>query len=775
MFLWEQSIGNNSIHKTNQKPLTFAILILLIISSAFPFIQYSINYQTPNKTSNHISLNQPDYFSGFIENKGQFSNSHIFYYYQNENFLIGFSKSEVIIGHNLQTKSEVKSQTAQFMYFSIKFSNSYVVKPTAQQEISHNSNYFIGNNSYTNVPTWNEIWYNNIYPNIDLRYYIKDQHLKYDFIVHPGANPNEISIKASTNIVLAIHSTIVNFLSKSNNNNILLSDSGLKTYQKDGNVVTSEFIKKDNQNNEYGFEVNGYDTSADLIIDPSFLNFSVLIGASIYTTPNDIVVDQLGNIYVIGTTSGLTFPTNITFNSYSQKESLNELIFVLKLNPSGNKILFTALIGGTDRNQANSIGVDEYGNIYLTGWTDTADFPFMNAFDSLKIWSFWQAFVLKLDSSGTKLLYSTLLGGNGTSVGESLAIDKLGNCYITGYTTASNFPLINAYNSTPVGNISGDILLSENNIFLIKFSPNGVPIYSTYLGAGHGLGIALDKDNNIYLTGDTNSWFPHTNEYGTNLTKKYFNGFLAKFNVNGSKLLFGTVYGGYKSDSATDIAVSPDGFSYITGWTDSADFPFLNWNNTNDWNGPDNENGFVMKFSQNGSLIFSNFIAGDGSKISIDSKGNSYVTGFTSSSNFPAVNPFHNSFKSIVSTTDVFYLILNSTGNDLILSMDTGQWGGFGEALAVDNSDNSYIAEQSSLDYPFYSSCTIRYGFNTTQLEILKFNPYYKGLPLVNNTCIPFPALKNNLINSVITIITVFILTGVIVFTYSYVKKKRIK
>ena len=182
-----------------------------------------------------------------------------------------------------------------------------------------------------------------------------------------------------------------------------------------------------------------------------------------------------------------------------------------------------------------------------------------------------------------------------------------------------------------------------------------------------------------------------------------------------------------------------------------------------------------MKFSQNGSLIFSNFIAGDGSKISIDSKGNSYVTGFTSSSNFPAVNPFHNSFKSIVSTTDVFYLILNSTGNDLILSMDTGQWGGFGEALAVDNSDNSYIAEQSSLDYPYYSSCTIRYGFNTTQLEILKFNPYYKGLPLVNNTCIPFPALKNNLINSVITIITVFILTGVIVFTYSYVKKMRIK
>jgi len=246
-----------------------------------------------------------------------------------------------------------------------------------------------------------------------------------------------------------------------------------------------------------------------------------------------------------------------------QPDSLNDHeAFVSKLNPNGAALVYSTYLGGSGDDAGRGIAVDSAGNAYVTGQTASSTFPLVAAFQSsLKGTS--DAFVTKFNVSGDTLIYSTYLGGDGFEIANSVATDG-SNAYVTGSTGSSNFPLANAFQTSLADPFFGA------DAFATKFSSNGMLAYSTYLGGNGrdtGYGIAADSLGNAYITGVTDSSnFPTANP----IQPVNLGGFVTKLNNLGSGLVYSTYLG-----IARDIAVDSGGNAYVTGFTDSADFPLV--------------------------------------------------------------------------------------------------------------------------------------------------------------------------------------------------------
>jgi Beta-propeller repeat len=353
---------------------------------------------------------------------------------------------------------------------------------------------------------------------------------------------------------------------------------------------------------------------------------------------------------------------------------------------------YVSYLGGTTYDYGKGIAVDSTGNIYITGYTDSANFPTtLGAYQTTKAGGA-DAFVAKFSSSGS-LVYSTYLGGSGDKdYGNGIVVDSTGNIYITGYTNSANFPItLGAYQTTKAGS-AGTI-----NAFVAKFSSGGNLVYSTYLGGSGGVdygnAIAVSDTGNIYITGRTNSAdFPTTPSAYQTTYASGNDAYLAEFNSTGN-LVYSTYLGGSGSnDYGNAIAVDGTGNIYITGTTNSANFPTTPgvYQTTISGTG----DAFVSKFSSSGSLVYSTYLGGSGADpgygIAVDSTGNIYVTGMTSSTNYPGTaggyQPTHAG-----GTYDVFVAKFNS-GWNLVYSTYLGGTGNdFGYGIAVDSTGNIYI------------------------------------------------------------------------------------
>ena len=303
---------------------------------------------------------------------------------------------------------------------------------------------------------------------------------------------------------------------------------------------------------------------------------------------------------------------------------------------------FSTYFGGTGWDQGQSIAVDSANNSYITGWTaSNSAFPLKNAYQTTFGKGGTDAFVAKFDPTGN-LVFSTYLGGNGNDKGYAIAVDSVGNSYVTGITNSNDFPLKNAYNKTYGGAFSS----LGGDVFVAKFDPAGALVFSTYLGGSgddYGVGIAVDSANNSYITGHTDSsTFPMKNAYN----KTYGGGidaFVAKFNATGS-LVFSTFLGGSNSDFGTSIAVDNAGNSYVVGGTVYGNYPMMNaYQPTYGGAGPYNQgDAFIAKFNATGNgLVFSTYLGGSGDDvgcgIAVDSDGNSKINGYTASGKFPRI------------------------------------------------------------------------------------------------------------------------------------------
>jgi hypothetical protein len=423
---------------------------------------------------------------------------------------------------------------------------------------------------------------------------------------------------------------------------------------------------------------------------PSSLGFSTFLGGSSSDSGTRVAIDASGNIFLAGETQSADFP--VTPGAFDTSYHGNQDGFVAKFNPSG-ALLWATYLGGSGEEGIRDIAVDTADNVYVTGYTRSHDFPTTaNAFQPIYASGGADAFVAKLNPSGTALLYSTFLGHDDEANG--IALDAAGNAYVTGLTASADFPTVNALQARP--------LFNGNNPFVAKLNATGSAlIYSTYLGGsnqgGSGYGIAVDAAGNAYVAGSDNATdFPTTP--GAFQTTNHGGGdaFVSKLNPSGSALVYSTYVGGSGDDAAHAIAVDGSGNAYVTGLSRSADFPTVNPFQTTNRGGPSNEDAFVFKLNSSGSaLVYSTYLGGSGDdeteSIAVDGTGNAYVAGQTQSPDFPTANALQPTYGG--GSYDGFVTKLNPSGTGLVYSTFLG--GSSYDAvfgIALDPFGNAYVS-----------------------------------------------------------------------------------
>ena len=365
--------------------------------------------------------------------------------------------------------------------------------------------------------------------------------------------------------------------------------------------------------------------------------------------------------------------------------------FVAKLNANGSGLVYCTYLGGSGDDRAFALAVDSSGDAYVAGYTNSYNFPLRNPIQS-SLGGARNAFVAKLGPAGNALLFSTYLGGRGSDTAYGLALDSSANAYVTGDTTSANFPSSN-YQKANAG---------TQNAFVVKIASSGAALnYSTYLGGNsvdHGAAIAVDSSGVAYVTGSTFSTnFPvSSGAYQATLAGGQ-DAFVAKISADGNKLVYGTYLGGSGGgtgypESGQGIAVDSQGNFYVAGATSSINFPVLGGvqNSLDGW-----LDAFAAKFGPTGALVYSTYLGGSGmdmaNAIAIDSSGGAYLAGYTISSDLPVTG---NALQSTYGGDyDAFVARLNPAGNSLLyLSYLGGSASDTATGIALDSSGNAYVA-----------------------------------------------------------------------------------
>lgn len=625
---------------------------------------------------------------------------------------------------------------------------------TGEGELPGKSNYFIGNDPKkwrTNLPTYAKVKYKDIYPGVDLIYYGNQRQLEYDFVVSPGADPRQIALAVDN--VVALPSRWRNAGATSTlqidgaGDLVVGAQEGKVVFhkpvvyqpsvshaQRATDVVEGAYVLKGNR---VTFEVASYDKTRPLVIDPT-LAYSTYLGGGGDDEALGIAVDASGNAYVAGVTDSTNFPTTPgALQPACDKCSSTSDAFVTKLNQDGSALIYSTFLGGTNTTGSGSIAVDAAGNAYITGATQSSDFPttasaFQTSYaggdcSSLNEQSCPDAFVTKLNSTGSGLVYSTYLAGPGGAVGEGVAIDSSGDAYIVGTTTSTSFPTTpGAFQTTAGGGY---------DVFVSKLTADGAAlVYSTYLGGtGYDAGpaIAVDASKNVYVAGATASTnFPITaGAFDTQLGSASDDAFVTKLSADGKTLIYSTYLGGSaplgSQSFGAGIAVDSSGEAYVAGNTNSNDFPVTSGAFQTTFEG--GLDGFVTKLNASGStLVYSTYLGGTNSSlifgtvagsIAVDSAGKAYVTGSTVSTTFPVLNPIQAAFAGGTCTNggvqpcrDAFATELNVTGSSLIFSTYLGGTGDEqGLGITLDAFGNIYLTgSTASVDFPVVTG-----GFQT--------------------------------------------------------------
>lgn len=565
-------------------------------------------------------------------------------------------------------------------------------KITGIDKLPGQGNYFIGNDPNkwrAQVPRYARVTYQDVYPGVDLVYYGSQRQLEYDFVVAPGIDPRMITLafegaplKIDTQGDLVLSTATGDI--RQHKPHIYQVINGVKK------SVAGHYVLRNKH--AAGFQIAAYDAGKPLVIDP-VLSWSTYLGGNGSDSGNGIAVDAAGNAYITGNTFSTNFPATGTASFSGAGD-----VFVTKLDSSG-ALVYSTCLGGSNIDEGRGIAVDASGNAYITGNTLSSNFPTKSAYQATPLGGD-NVFVTKLDNNGT-LVYSTYLGGSGNDLGNGIAVDTLGNAYITGSTGSPDFPTAAPFQGTKGGTLAADF-----DAFVTKLNDTGSGlVYSTYLGGernDEGTGIAVDNAGNAYVTGFTMSATGNPASKSFPVTTPAFqasfagggDAFVTKLDAAGSVLAYSTYLGGSSGEQGTAIAVDASGGIYVTGTTRSTDFPVTSSAFQTRFGG--NEDVFVTKL--NASLTapdYSTYLGGSdndlGYGIAIDSDGNAYMTGVTWSPNFPTANPTQPAFGGGLS--DVFVTRLNATGAALIYSTylgGTGNDAGYG--IAVDTSRAIYLA-----------------------------------------------------------------------------------
>lgn len=573
---------------------------------------------------------------------------------------------------------------------------------TGEEQLPGQSHYFVGNNPAqwrTNIPTFSRVRYQQVYPGVDLIYYGRQGRLENDLEVTAGTNPKVISwrlegaerirVDSSGDLVLTLGGSEVRLQQP-------------RAYQLDGQQQREIPICYRVHGQKVSFALGKYNRRQKLVIDP-VLTYSTYLGGSGGDIAYGVAVNSAGDAYVTGVTASTNFP--VTSTSYQPTYAGDGDVFVTKFNSTGTGVLFSTYLGGTGVDAPSQILLDAAGDIFLVGSTTSNNFPTTSGVFQQTFGGKQNAFLTEMKPDGSALIYSTYIGGTGIDFGTALALDSSGNAYVAGSTQSTDFP---TKNPLQLGNDG----LSD--AFVTEVSSTGALKYSTYLGGSlsdYGTGIAVDKTGNVYICGYTySSDFPTQNAYqssqggGSDI-------FITKFTPGSSALLFSTYLGGSSSDRAFAMIVDSSGNIYLTGDTQSTNFPVTATAYQATLLGT--ANAFVTKVAPGAStLVFSTLFGGSGTDqataMALDSAGNIYITGFTQSGNFPLLDSFQNVLglsgagncgsTNLVNVptnylcADAFVAKFGPSGIPIYSSFLGGSGTDSGQGIAVDSSGAAYVA-----------------------------------------------------------------------------------
>ncbi|HEY1337847.1 MAG TPA: SBBP repeat-containing protein [Bryobacteraceae bacterium] len=506
------------------------------------------------------------------------------------------------------------------------------------------ANYLIGRDRSQwrmGVGSYQRIEYAQVYRGIDVAYYGVAGRLEYDFRVAPQADAGAIRM-AFSGARLRID----------RNGDLVLANRAGEirhhrpiAYQEIAGTRRAVAARYVRRGRAIGFDIGPYDRTHELVIDP-VVTYAAYFGGSQTDGAYYVALDAAGNAYI----AGETFSTDLAATSGAAQGANggDQDIFVSKLDSKG-ALLFTTYLGGNDMETLSGLALDGSGNIYVAGWTISSNFPStpgaMQTFNRGGFFIGSDGFVTKLDPTGTKLLYSTYLGGNDDELLLALAVDSAGNAYVTGTTASLNFPV------SPAAYQKGNKALAA---FVTKINPTGTQnVYSTYVGgstAELAHAIAIDAAGAAYVAGYTASRdFPVTTgapqavfRGGSSLEN---DGMIFKLDAQGSHLIYSTFLGGSGDDEVDAIALDAAGNAYVSGFTSSADFPATAGAMQSTLLGPDD--AFMAKVNPTGTAFgFATLFGGTRSEraptIALDGSGNIYLGGQSTSSGLPVVAPSQN-------------------------------------------------------------------------------------------------------------------------------------
>jgi aldose sugar dehydrogenase len=559
---------------------------------------------------------------------------------------------------------------------------------------------------HTNIPTYRAVRYSEVYPGIDLTYYGNQQQLEYDFSVAPGSDPG--LIRLSFNSVTRPQITDSGDLVLRTALGEIRQHRPVTYQEIDGQrrQIESRFVLLNSRH--VGFAVSPYDKTKPLVIDPTLvfstylgssgddpgssiavdsngniylagttnsttfplqnpaygsnaglsdifvtkidpagasIIYSTYVGGSGIDRGDGIAIDSNGNAYVVGRidSTSTNFPSTVgSFAATYRGGDFDGVVF--KLNAQGNALVYSGFLGGEENDSVEGVTVDSAGVAYVTGGTKSNSFPTtLTAYQGNRAGD-TDAFLTKINSSGSGLLYSSFIGGAGTDRGSGVVIDGAGVAYLAGYGASPDFPTADPFQAGFGGSFDA---------FVAKFDTNASGVNSllfcSYLGGAgddKSFGIAIDSSaSNVYVVGQTSSNdFPVLNP-AQPATGGSFDAFIAKISAGGAKV-YATYLGGSGDDRGTGIAVNSSGV-YVTGFTSSTNLPTVAPLQISNGGGFD---AFVAKLNPAGSVFLyttyfggsanENFVAAVTSTgpIAVDAS-NAYITGYTASTNFPTGSP----------------------------------------------------------------------------------------------------------------------------------------
>jgi len=678
----------------------------------------------------------------FIENNGQVDEQVSFYergaghatFFTRDGVVLSLSKGDGKVESPIHTADikgldagKNKKITTEAVQLSFVGANKNA-KIIADEKMPGHINYFVGNDKTkwrSNIPTFGAVTYKDVYKNIDIKFYGNNKNIEHDVIVKPGGDPSQVKFVYKG--IKGLKVTDTGDLEVSLENGKIIEKRPVVFQEINGKRVavsgSYRILKERDGTFAYGFKVASYDNTKDLVLDPVLVYSSYLGGYGGIENGIHIAVDTTGAAYITGLTQSGTFPL---MNPIQNVTRGGDDVFVTKINPAGSAIVYSTYLGGSSGETGYGIAVDTTGAAYITGTTTSPDFPLMNPIQGVV--NGWQseAFVTKINPAGSAIVYSTYLGGSSGEAGFGIALDTTGAAYITGRTGSLDFPLMN-----PIQGANG----GSYDAFVTKINPAGSAIvYSTYLGGSSGetgYGIAVDTTGAAYITGNTNSPdFPLMNPIQGSIGS-LDDAFVTKVNSAGSAIVYSTYLGGSNGDTGRGIAVDTTGAAYITGYTYSTDFPLMT-PIQGAFGGGIRADAFVTKTNSAGTaIVYSSYLGGNsddlGYGIAVDTTGAAYITGITTSPDFPLMNPIQGT-----DLYDAFVTKMDPSGTVLVYSTYLGGSSfdnGYG--IAVDTTGAAYITgTTSSLDFPLMNPIQgIIHGPPDTFISKIGLN---KNAPIAN-------------------------------------------